>query len=265
MLRPAGEQVGVADGRAALASSPLTCFAERSAALARAKMDLRKALFVTVVGSRSAMSADLVAEEVATTLAIKVDRIVVHKSSLEDFLMLIPSEMARNVFNNEAMFNTPSCSLKFKFWSRLAHAEAVSLSLHVSIEMRGVPVHAWMLSTAQDLLRGYRTSVELCTDTAVRRDLSCFRVSAWCWRLELIPAMLELLIPEPEMHPCQDLSLKRMLSYEISVSMSVVSPSMAVPRIHCRLRCPRMLVLIPGASGIVLPHQGCMAALVTER
>lgn len=71
-------------------------------------MDLRKALFVTVVGSRSVVSVDLVAEEVATALAIKVDRIVVHKSSLEDFLMLIPSEMARNVFNNEAMFNTPT-------------------------------------------------------------------------------------------------------------------------------------------------------------
>lgn len=150
--RPISEQVEIADGGAALASSPLICFIERLAELTKAEVDLRRALFVTVVGSRPAVSTDLVAE-VAAMLAIDVDRISMHKSLLEDFLALLPSEvMARSAYNSRAVLHTPSCSLKFKFWSRLAHDVAVSFYLYICIEMRGVPMHAWMLSTAQDQL-----------------------------------------------------------------------------------------------------------------
>lgn len=122
------------------------------AELTKAEVDLRRALFVTVVGSRPAVSTDLVAE-VAAMLAIDVDCISMHKSLLEDFLALLPSEvMARSAYNSRAVLHTSSCSLKFKFWSRLAHDVAVSFYLYICIEMRGVPMHAWMLSTAQDLL-----------------------------------------------------------------------------------------------------------------
>jgi hypothetical protein len=71
-------------------------------------------------------------------------------------------------------------------------------SHRVCIEMRGIPVHAWTLSIAQGLLRGFCTSVELHSDSKGRRDLSCFKVLASCRRPELIPVLIELLIPELE-------------------------------------------------------------------
>jgi hypothetical protein len=149
-----------------------------------------------VVGSRPEVFVDLVAHEVATVLALEVARISVHKSSPEDFLMLLPSEeMARSIYNSGATLHIPSCSLKFKFWSRLAHAVAVSFSHRVCIEMRGVPVHSWTLSTAQDLLCGFCTSVELHQDSEAHRDLSCFKVSALCRRPELIPVSMEFFFP----------------------------------------------------------------------
>lgn len=110
------EQAVIADGGAALASSLPACSIERSTVIARAEVDLRRALYVTMVGSRLEVSADLVADEVTTVLAFEVGRILVHKSAPEDFLMLLPSEeMAKSVYNNGAILHTPSCSLKFKF------------------------------------------------------------------------------------------------------------------------------------------------------
>jgi len=59
---------------------------------------------------------------------------------------------------------------------------------------------------------------ELHPDTVDRRDYSSFRLKAWCSKPELIPAVMDLDIVEPPVH---DEDLKRALSYEIKVAVSV--------------------------------------------
>jgi hypothetical protein len=92
------------------------------------------------------------------------------------------------------------------------------------VEFQGVPLHASELSTAQNFLRGFCSSVELHPDTAACRDLFSFTVLAWCRRPELIPVSMALLIPEPEVPFTEALGEKRLLSYHISATVTVVSP-----------------------------------------
>jgi hypothetical protein len=62
-------------------------------------------------------------------------------------------------------------SLFFKRWTRVAHAHAASLPGFVEVEFRGIPAHAWELSTAQHLLASSCWVQALHADTAARRDL----------------------------------------------------------------------------------------------
>ena len=46
-------------------------------------------------------------------------------------------------------------SLSLRLWTRLVHAESETLLSKVTIELDGVPAHAWDLYTASKLLAGH--------------------------------------------------------------------------------------------------------------
>eukprot|EP00267_Zea_mays_P056538 XP_023156574.1 uncharacterized protein LOC111589921 [Zea mays] len=202
------------------------CVLERARDLTLVENNLRRcALFVMVIGSRPPVSAELLAAEVAAEYDFDPASFSVHRSAPEDFIIIMQNEQAAlRVFNNGAILNSPSGSFKFIKWSKLAHAEAVSLPSFVTVSFEGIPLHAWSLETARSLLRAHCTALELHPDTAARLDFSSFRVLGWCRHPELIPAAIDLLIPEPVQSFEVGTTVKHLLAYRVTASVSLISP-----------------------------------------
>jgi hypothetical protein len=137
------------------------CVLERARDLTLVENNLRRcAMFVVVIGSRPPVTAKLLAAEVAAEYDLDPTSFSVHYSAPEDFVIIMQNEQAAlHVFNNRAVLNSPSSSFKFIKWSKLAHAEAVSLPSFVSVSFEGVSLHAWSLEIARSLLRAHCTTL----------------------------------------------------------------------------------------------------------
>jgi hypothetical protein len=192
---------------------------EFSTAMAREEAALRRALFVSIVGSRPEISGAEVRDEVARAFGIDVNSISIHQSLPEDFLLLLPDESsADRVFSGGKLFRGPLFNLQFRRWSRLAHAEAARLPALVEVEVHGIPAHAWDRSTAEYLLRDSCIITDIHPSTSLKNDLSSFRLCAWCSNTDLFPRSMKLLIVEPG----TDVHEKRCLSYDIEVAVTAV-------------------------------------------
>jgi hypothetical protein len=196
-----------------------TCVLEFSTAMAREEAALRRALFVSIVGSRPEISGAEVRDEVARAFGIDVNSISIHQSLPEDFLLLLPDESsADRVFSGGKLFRGPLFNLQFRRWSRLAHAEAARLPALVEVEVHGIPAHAWDRSTVEYLLRDSCIITDIHPSTSLKNDLSSFRLRAWCLNTDLFPRPMKLLIVEPG----TDVQEKRCLSYDIEVAVTAV-------------------------------------------
>jgi hypothetical protein len=133
--------------------SPL-CVLEFSAEMAREDATLRKALFVTIVGTRPEVLGAEIINEVARSFNVDVGAMSIHQAMPEDFILFLPDERTTSrVFNDGSIFRGPQFDLVFKRWTRCANAAATSLPTLINVEIRGIPAHAWSRSTADFLLR----------------------------------------------------------------------------------------------------------------
>jgi hypothetical protein len=133
-------------------SRPL-CVIDRSLSIDQAEVDLGRALFVTVGGSRPVVTAQHVLDEVARNFGVDVRSMAIMNAAVEDFLLTLPDRRAADrVLNEGRPLYGPGFTLLFRRWSRFAHAEGAVLQSLIEVELWGIPVHAWELSTAQQLL-----------------------------------------------------------------------------------------------------------------
>lgn len=193
-----------------------SCVLEFNSDMGREEVALRRALFVTVVGTRLKLkvSGVEVLEEVARNFGIDAGSMTIHQAMPEDFLLLLPDEeTADRVLNGRRAFRGPLFSLAFKRWTRFAQASTTSMSGLVDIEIRGIPPHVWSLSTAEVILSGACLISELHPDTVRKADLSSFVVRVWCFHLEGLNWNMDLHITEPGVSS----QGKRLLTYKISV------------------------------------------------
>ena len=91
-------------------SAPRGCVLERSDAINREELRLQRcALFVVITGSRPRVTTEVFAAEIAAGFGLLEDSFSVHRSSHEDFVLILNSEQAANeVYNNGSVFNSPS-------------------------------------------------------------------------------------------------------------------------------------------------------------
>ncbi|KAF8647457.1 hypothetical protein HU200_065368 [Digitaria exilis] len=173
------------------------CIIDRSESIARAELDLRRGLLVTITGSRPAVSGEQVIQETTRAFGLDVEALQIMKTAPEDFLLILPDvSTADRVLNGGRPVVGPEFSFQFKRWSRLVNASCTELPVLVDVELRGVPAHAWDKKTAAQLLGDSCWICSLHQDTVDRRDLTAFKVSAWCTASELVLAD-DLFIPEP--------------------------------------------------------------------
>jgi hypothetical protein len=194
---------------------------QRSAILDRTEAELGSALFVTVGGSRPAVTEHQVIEEVARSFSTDASVMSILMSALEDFILVLPDIRAVDrVLNNDPPLLRPSFSLLFKCWTRRAHADGAAFLTAVDVELRGIPAHAWDKETVQQLLNGSCWIGSLHLGKTAKRDLSVFRAEAWCSCLDAVPTVVDLLIPEALPPEAESPPLKPGLVYPIAISVS---------------------------------------------
>jgi hypothetical protein len=192
-----------------------SCVLKFTTEMAREEVTLRRALFVTVVGTRPEVLGVEVLEEVAHNFDVNIEAMWIHQVLPEDFLLILPDEEnASMVLNDGKAYRGAHFSLKFKRWSRFTHASSTIMSGMVEVEIRGIPEHAWFRSTAANILRDSCWISEVHPDTLQKKDYSSFRVSAWCFDPGRLHRVMDLHIVEPGLHTLE----KRCLTYKISVS-----------------------------------------------
>lgn len=84
----------------------------------------------------------------------------------------------------------------FRRWTRLVRGEVVSLYRRVSLEIEGVPAHAWSWRVARKILAPscWIESMEAASES--RTDMSKISLTAWCHEPSCIPLAKTLLIAE---------------------------------------------------------------------
>lgn len=175
-----------------------SCVLAFTTEMAREEAALRKALFVSVVGTRPEVQGVEVLEEVALSFGIDVAAMAIHQAMPEDFLLFLPDEdTVSRVYGGGRLFRGPRFNLHFKRWTRCAHASTATLPALVDVKIRGIPPHAWARSTVEHLLHGSCLISELHPATVEKSDLSSFMLRAWCFNPVLLHRDMDLLIVEP--------------------------------------------------------------------
>jgi hypothetical protein len=189
--------------------------------MAREEINLRKALFVTIAGTRPVVQGSEVLDEVARSFGVCIDNMSIQHFSPEDFLLFLPDEdTASRIFNGDRLFTGPRFCLMFKRWSRFSHASMSRMSHLVDVQIRGIPEHAWSCSTAEAVLNDSCHIVEIHSDTLMKKSLSSFTVRAWCFDFKKLQRQMTLHIIERGLQSND----KGCLSYKISISATMVNP-----------------------------------------
>lgn len=208
------------------ASGP-PCVIDWSDQLARAETDLRTAVIVTVVGSCAgpAMSGlDAVKIMVAHSLNLAYDTMVLRRSHVDGVFVLLGEDDATvSRLVHAGPFPGPGDTrLLCRRWTRQAFAEGVALPLLVNVEFKGIPAHAWEMSTAESLLSPYGWPQLLHSSTRNREDYASFRLSAWCFNPREVPLARDLHVVEPPVGDISSPPGKLTLVYPVSIAITEV-------------------------------------------
>jgi hypothetical protein len=196
--------------------SASSCVLDFSEDLAREEIALRRALFVSVAGSRPGVSGSDELKEVRHCFGVKLEDMRIHQTYPEDFLLFLPDEdTATKVLNEGRPLRGPRFSLLLKRWSRFAHASSSSMAELVDVRLTGIPQHAWCRSTTEQLLRDSCWVEALHSEAMEMRDFSALMVKAWCFDPEKLVRKMDLQILEAGI----DDQEKRFLTYKISIDI----------------------------------------------
>jgi hypothetical protein len=131
----------------------LWCIINRSTTIDLAEAALRRSLLITIGGTRPVVTSVQVLEAVAASFSINLASLAISRAAPEDFLLTLPDTGAADrVLNGGAPLHGPGFFLLFKRWTKLALTEVVVLPVSVDVELRGIPAHAWEVSTTQQIL-----------------------------------------------------------------------------------------------------------------
>lgn len=116
----------------------------------------------------------------------------------EHFFIECNSQDAREAILRSSPLPVAGTSLVLLPWTRLAHAEAAVMKFKASIELEGIPPHAWDVDTAAKILAPSCWLDNVEEQTRNKTDLSSYKLSAWTSDPRAIPKVVWLFIAENE-------------------------------------------------------------------
>ena len=154
---------------------------------------------MTVVGNITGFATDDLKAMVANAFVLNPATLVFHRSIRDhNYIMFVEDEATISRLTNAGPTPAPgNLQLHCRRWSRQAFADGIALPVLANIELRGIPEHAWEMSTAESLLSPYGWPHLLQPETRNREDYSAFCLTAWCFNPKEIPSARDLHIVEP--------------------------------------------------------------------
>lgn len=116
----------------------------------------------------------------------------------EHFFVECNTQDARDAILRSSPLPVAGTSLVLLPWTRLAHAEAASMRFKASIELEGIPPHAWDEDTAAKILAPSCWLQSVDEQTRNKSDMSSYKLSAWTSDSCAIPKVVWLYVAENE-------------------------------------------------------------------
>ena len=141
-----------------------------------------------------ALSAGDAAAALSAALHLPAGRFSVHCTQPDHFLIVFANSGDRDLALSRSPIPAPPYQLILRPWTRLVTATSFSMPFRVSLDLEGIPAHAWNTSTAAALVAPGRF---ISVDTPARPDEYRFlRVTISSHNPAAIPKTRLLLIPE---------------------------------------------------------------------
>jgi hypothetical protein len=132
------------------------CVLNWSNQMTRAEEDLINTVVVSVISDCSNVTDGEVANLIAPLLEVTADSLVLRQNSPVSFLLMLPSvEMAVRLAKQRPLLRAAFFSIVYKRWSRMMGSTGGVLPDLVELELRGIPSHAWEVSTVELLLNPF--------------------------------------------------------------------------------------------------------------
>lgn len=125
--------------------------------------ELRNALLITLVSH-------------ALKVGVQASSLKVKQMSPSRFILMLPRlDLVQEVLTRWTTINEGDLVIHSQRWSKLVDASGVCLPSLVELEIYGLPLHAWELSTVQQQLNLSVWVHEIHQSTLILKDLPCFR------------------------------------------------------------------------------------------
>lgn len=174
------------------------CIIQRTTAMDDAEASLRLAITaVAADGTRDISVADAY-RALRTVHGVDDGSFSIFPFFPEHFLIRCHTPEARERLLAAPPIPIAGTALVLLPWTRLAHAEPESMQYRVTVELEGIPPHAWAEDTAAKLLAPSCWIQSIDGSTTNSSDLSTFKVTAWTRDPRTIPKVVRLYIAENE-------------------------------------------------------------------
>ncbi|CAO2187419.1 unnamed protein product [Urochloa humidicola] len=205
--------------------------------MAQEEARLRLALIAVAGNASRDIPVGEARRAIAATADVSEEDLVIKPFHPENFLVECASSSVLDRVLAAAPVPIGATTLSLHPWTRLVHADIDTLLTKVTIELDGIPPHAWDLDTASKILAPHAW-IERVDDTTLRKeDISTFKVAAWTRDPYSLPASKKLLIAKPEIQPSYYnpdmqrifgnlppyLRQKRMLAYPIDLHLRTIA------------------------------------------
>ncbi|RLN25217.1 hypothetical protein C2845_PM07G39880 [Panicum miliaceum] len=174
------------------------CYIQRTDAMAAEEARLRFAITAQAANASTEISINDAIRAICDATGLGAGDFSVRPFHPENFLVICNSQDARDRMMGAGAAPIAFISLIFRQWTRLANASMITLYHQVTLELEGIPAHAWDLDTANKLLSPHCWIERLEPATTSKTDMSYFTLTAWTRDPFSIPTFKALQIAEPE-------------------------------------------------------------------
>ncbi|CAN6211090.1 unnamed protein product [Urochloa humidicola] len=159
---------------------------------------LRFALIGRVGNAAGDVTAAEAARAIATAVDVAEDEFTIKPFHPENFLVECHTREARDRVLAGSPVPLANTALSLRPWTRLVRAESMTAYAKIKLELVGIPIHAWSLTTVRKLLEPFCWVEKLDAATEEKSDLTQFTLTAWTRDPAAIPELRKLAIAERE-------------------------------------------------------------------
>lgn len=144
------------------------------------------ALLATAPG-RHGLGLEAARAAVLALPGVADDGLVVRRFAPEAFLIVFSSQQPMEEALRAGGVTINATRLVFRRWNWLVRAHPTTLHRHISLEVEGVPAHAWSWRIVRKLLASSRWAESMEAASESKIDLTKIAVTAWCHEPSRIP------------------------------------------------------------------------------